>query len=141
MRLNIPPFIFFAIISDPASPNPSANNAPIFIINFYRITVSIFSSSFFFAISSLLPYSSRFSIIQVSVSSILADSSGFSEIFFTFSSILLIGSTTNSSTSLDSIIAPPAKTIDINIVRQIENIASNFVLARKSALAIATVAP
>lgn len=33
------------MIYDPASPNPKANKVPIFTINFYKITVSNFSSS------------------------------------------------------------------------------------------------
>jgi hypothetical protein len=40
-------FMFFAIISDPASPKPIANKAPIFIIVYSRIEVSKFFSYYF----------------------------------------------------------------------------------------------
>ena len=76
--------IFLAIISDPASPNPSANKAPILIIVDSKILVSYNFSYYFYskviASSSCLSSSSK----TASSSAILAASKGFFAILLTF---------------------------------------------------------
>ena len=57
----IPCFMFFAMISEPASPNPTASSAPILIISDSKMTVSILLSSSFFLISFLSPSANNFS--------------------------------------------------------------------------------
>jgi hypothetical protein len=65
-----PLLIFYAMISAPASPNPSANKAPVLIISFSRIVVSNFYSSYIAAISLTIPFLRSSSIASASYSSI-----------------------------------------------------------------------
>lgn len=66
-----PPLLMFsAIISAPASPKPSANNAPVLIINFSRILVSYFNSSFLASMSTKSPFFKSSSKAIASYSSI-----------------------------------------------------------------------
>ena len=75
-----PLLIFSAMIWAPASPNPNASNAPVFMINFSRKEVSYFSYSFLAAISSVCPDFSKESIAKASYSSIWAALKGLAAI-------------------------------------------------------------
>lgn len=127
-----PYYMFEAIISDPASPNPKARRAPILIMSFSNITVSYPAYSFFLFISSLLPFLRSSSKAKASYSSIYAASRGFWAILLTFFIIFSIGFNTSSSTSLENKIAPELNTIETNIVLIIESIAFRSLSARLS---------
>ena len=101
----LPDFAMFeAIISEPASPNPSANKVPIFMMAFSITTVSYSS------------FPSADYVISISF-----DSIGFRAILFTNRIIFSIGYSANVVASEVNMTAPKVNTIQIKIVRPILN--------------------
>ena len=117
--ISSPPDMFFAIIEEPASPNPRARSPPILMSVYSSITVSSGAS---FDCFFLVP-SSYCSMINCSFSSSCWAFKGFSEIRFTFVIISSIGVITISWVTLDKINVPAPSTKTTKMVVQIDSIA------------------
>lgn len=112
--------MFLAIISLPASPNPIAKRAPIFIIVDSKIWVSYISCLGlrpFLLACRLSSYSAT-----ASSSAILAASNGFFVILWILSNIRSKGLTTNSEESLANIIPETVRIQTKNVVLIIDKI-------------------
>ena len=82
--ISSPLLMFSAMITEPASPNTRASNAPVFISNFSRMAVSYLSSSYLYNNSFVTPFFSNSSKAKASFSSIYAAINGFSAILWTY---------------------------------------------------------
>ena len=117
-------FIYYpsCIKNAPPSPNPSASNAPIFVIVCSKICVSNGLDLFF-----LFFFPSRMSYCScASLPSSFAAFRGFAAISFTFLIMFSIGYMTSTSVSQLNMSAPPASTKQINTVLAILRAASNL---------------
>lgn len=90
--------ILLLIISDPASPKPSARSVPIFMIAFSINNVSSYSSPSYFSKANSFAFSGSYAIL------------------FTLSIILSIGCKANSLASFENKSAPTISTTQINRV-------------------------